>query len=30
MVQIILGGREFDFVKKKGQVIFIGEIITKI
>jgi Fe-S cluster assembly ATPase SufC len=30
LIQIILGEREFKFVQIKGQVLFKGEIITKL
>jgi hypothetical protein len=30
LVQIILGWREFKFVQIKGQILFKGEIITKM
>jgi hypothetical protein len=30
LIHIILGGREFKFVQIKGQVLFKGEIITKM
>jgi hypothetical protein len=30
LVEIILGSRKFEFVQRKGQVYFKGEIITKM